>query len=131
MRLETFAYVDGLESAVVFYKNAFGAAESEQGTFKNEDGTYEICALEFEGGTSISLCERKGISAIEGEVNTGNILQMCMLYHSEDLPRLLKTYEALTEGANILHPMQSAAWTTHTCDIIDKYGIRWCLMIWG
>ncbi|MCL2373877.1 MAG: hypothetical protein FWC65_01370 [Treponema sp.] len=130
MQLEVFAYVDDLEKAVVFYQKAFDVKINEAGTFKNDDGTYEICAFDLGNGTSFSLAERKGESAIEGEVNTGNIMQMVMLYKKEDLPRLEKAYEILTVGAKVLHPLQSAAWTSHTCDLIDKYGLRWCLMVW-
>ncbi|MCL2410177.1 MAG: VOC family protein [Treponema sp.] len=130
MKLETWAYVDGIDEAVSFYQKVFGAKISTEGTWKNDNGTYEICAFELDDGTSFSLAERKGESAIEGEVNTGNIMQMCLLYKKEDLPKLEKAYELLKEGANIRHPLQSAAWTSHTCDLIDKYGLRWCLMVW-
>jgi len=130
MKLETWAYVDGLNEAVAFYQKAFDAKIKTEGTWKNEDGTYEICAFELDNGTSFSLAERKGESAIEGEANTGNIMQMCMLYKKDDLPKLEKAYELLKAGANVRHPLQSAEWTSHTCDLIDKYGLRWCLMIW-
>jgi len=125
-----WAYVDGLDEAVAFYQNVFDAKIKTEGTWKNDDGIYEICAFELDDGTSFSIAERKGESAIEGEVNTGNIMQLCMLYKKEDLPKLEQAYERLKDGANILTPLTSAAWTSHTCDLIDKYGLRWCLMVW-
>ena len=130
MRLETWGYVDGINEAVAFYQKVFDAKISEEGTWKNDDGTYEICAFELDNGTSFSLAERKGESAIEGEVNTGNIMQMCMLFKKEELPKLEKAYEMLKDGAKILCPLKPVEWTSHTCDLIDKYGLRWCLMIW-
>ena len=130
MRLESWAYVDGIDEAVVFYQKVFGAKIMTEGTWKNDDGTYEICAFELDGGTSFSLAERKGEYAIEGEVNTGNIMQMCMLYKKEDSQKLEKAYEALKDGAKIITPLKSVEFTSHTCDLIDKYGLRWCLMVW-
>ena len=130
MKLEMWAYVDSLDEAAAFYQKAFGAKIKEDGTWKNDDGTYEICAFELDGGTSFSLAERKGESAIEGKVNTGNIMQMCMLYKKENLSKLEKAYEVLKDGAKILTPLKAAQWTSHTCDLIDKYGLRWCLMVW-
>ena len=130
MKLEVFAYVDGIGEAIAFYQKVFNAKINEEGTWKNDDGTYEICSFELDGGTSFSLAERKGESAIEGEVNTGNIMQLCMLYKKEDLAKLEKAYELLKDGADIRWPLQSKEWTSHTCDLIDKYGLRWCLMVW-
>ena len=130
MRLETWTYVDSLDEAVIFYQKAFGAKIRRDGTWKNDDGTYEICQFEFDDTTTFSLAERKGESAIEGDVNTGNIMQMCMLYKKDELATLESAYEVLKDGAKVITPLKSAEWTSHTCDLIDKYGLRWCLMIW-
>ena len=130
MTLEMFAYVDGIDEAAAFYQKAFDAKIKEDGTWRNDDGRYEICAFELDSGTSFSLAERKGEFAIEGAVNTGNIMQMCMLYKKEDAPKLEKAYEVLKDGATILYPLKSVDFTSHTCDLIDKYGLRWCLMVW-
>ncbi|MCL2445812.1 MAG: VOC family protein [Oscillospiraceae bacterium] len=131
MKLEVFAYVDGLEEAVVFYQSVFGAKINPNNSFKNDDGSYEICSFMLDDGNSFSLAERKGESAIEGEANTGNIIQLCMHYKKGDLSKLEKAYALLSDGANIRWPLQPKEWTSHTCDLIDKYGLRWCLMVWG
>ena len=132
MKLEVFAYVDGIDEAAVFYQNAFDAKiRTDNSTWKNDDGTYEICAFELDNGTSFSLAERKGEFAVEGDINTGNIMQMVMLYKKGDSSKLEKAYEILKDGAKIIMPLKSVEFTSHTCDIIDKYGLRWCLMVWG
>jgi PhnB protein len=130
MKLETWAYVDGLDEAIVFYQNVFGAKIKEDGTWKNEDGTYQICAFELGAETSFSLAERKGVDAIEGIVNTGNIMQLVMLYKPEDVAKLEKAYTLLKVGAEIRMELQALEFTSHSCDLIDKYGVRWCLMVW-
>ena len=130
MKLKIFAYVNGIDEAVVFYQNAFGAKIRTNGTWKNDDGTYQICEFELDGGSSFSLAKREGEYAIEGEINTGNIMQMTMIYKKEDTSKLEKAYEILKDGATILMPLKSVDFTSHTCDIIDKYGLRWCLMVW-
>ena len=130
MKLEVFAYVSGLDDAVVFYQNVFEAKIRTDSTWKNDDGTYEICAFELDNDAFFSLAERKGEYAIEGDINTGNIMQIVMLYTKEDSSKLEKAYEKLKDGATILMPLKSVDFTSHTCDLIDKYGLRWCLMVW-
>ena len=130
MRLEVFAYVDSLDEAVTFYKRAFGAKIKEDKTWKNDDGTYEICAFALDDSTSFSIAKRESTSSIEGEVNTGNIMQMYMEYKKDESEKLEKAYEILKDGGKIISPLKSAEHTSHTCDIIDKYGLRWCLMVW-
>ena len=130
MLLEMFAYVDNVDEAAAFYQEVFGAKVREDATWKNDDGTYEICAFELDKGTSFSLASRKGEYAIEGLANAGNTMQMCMLYKKEDAAKLEKAYEMLKDGAKILYPLKSVDFTSHTCDLIDKYGLRWCLMVW-
>ncbi|MCL2375541.1 MAG: VOC family protein [Firmicutes bacterium] len=128
MKLQVFAYVDGIDAAVEYYLKVFDASTKE--TYMNKDGTYNLCELGLAKGVSFWVAERKGISAIEGEVNTGNIMQMCVRYNKADVPKLEKAYEALAADAiRIIHPLQAAPWTSHSCDLIDKYGLRWCLMV--
>ena len=123
-----FTYVDGIDEAVIYYQKVFDAAIKE--SFKNKDGTYSLCELGLSRGVSFWVAERKGISAIEGEVNTGNIMQMCVRYDKEDIAKIEKAYNLLKENAiNLIHPLQSTPWTSHSCDLIDKYGLSWCLMI--
>jgi PhnB protein len=54
-----------------------------------------------------------------------------MLYKKDDSQKLEKTYEMLKDGAKIIIPLKSVEFTSHTCDLIDKYGLRWCLMVWA
>jgi len=129
LSLKMFCYVDGLDEAVAFYQKVFDAEIGENA--KNPDGTYEWCEIGLGNGESFYLAERQGEWVIEGAVNTGNIMQMNLRYSKESLKKLEKDYEKLIEGANVLHPLQSGEpLTSHTCDLIDKYGLRWCLMIW-
>jgi len=132
MKLKVFNYVDDLQNAIAFYQKVFDAAIGEN--FKREDGTYNLAELRVSRGTSFWLTERNGEEAvaggaIEGEINTGNIMQLCLLYDKGSEAKLEKAYSLLKDGASLLWPLQSNAWTTHACDLIDKYGLRWCLMI--
>ena len=132
MKLEMFAYVDNVDEAVAFYQKVFGTEIRTDATWKNDDGTYEICAFEFDDGTSFSLAKRQGEYAIEGEANPGNTMQMVMLYKKEDVTKLEAAYELLKhEAKKIIYPLKSVDFTSHTCDLVDKYGLRWCLMVWG
>ncbi|MCL2556164.1 MAG: VOC family protein [Firmicutes bacterium] len=128
MKLQTFTYVDGIDEAVAFYLKVFDAMVKE--SYLNKDGTYNLCEIGLARGISFWVAERKGISAIEGDVNTGNIMQMCVRYDKTDIAKLEKAYQMLKENAlNLIHSLQAAPWTSHSCDLIDKYGLRWCLMV--
>jgi len=128
MKLKMFNYVDDLQEAIVFYQRVFDAGIGEN--FKRSDGTYELCEIKLSRGTSFWLAERKGESAIEGNVNTGNIMQLCLMYDKADVSKLEKAYAMLKADAlEIRWELMKAAWTSHTCDLIDKYGLRWCLMV--
>lgn len=122
-----FTYVDDLQAAINFYQKVFDATVGEN--FKNADGLYELCEIRISRGTSFWLAERKGDSAIEGDANTGNIMQMCLMYDKSDVAKLEKAYSIIKDGAKILWELQPVEWSSHTCDLIDKYGLRWCLMI--
>jgi len=128
MKLQMFTYVDGVDEAIAFYQEVFDATFGE--TYMRKDGGYELAELRLSRGVSFWVAERKGDSAIEGEVNTGNIMQMCIRYDKTDVVKLEKAYEMLKKDAlHIKWELMKAAWTSHTCDLIDKYGIRWCLMV--
>ncbi|MCL2586644.1 MAG: VOC family protein [Firmicutes bacterium] len=128
MKLQMFTYVDGIDEAVAYYQKVFDATFGE--TFMRKDGGYELVELRLSRGVSFWLAERKGDSAIEGPVNTGNIMQMCIRYDKSDVAKLEKAYKMLKADAlEVKWELMKAAWTSHTCDLIDKYGLRWCLMV--
>jgi len=132
MKLKIFNYVDELQEAIAFYQKVFDATIGEN--FKKPDGTYSLCEIRISRGTSFWLAERNGADAvaggaIEGEVNTGNIMQICLMYDKSDVTKLEKAYKMIKDGAKILWELQAREWTSHTCDLIDKYGLRWCLMV--
>ena len=132
MKLKVFNYVDDLQEAIAFYQKVFDATIGE--SYKNKDGTYSLAEVRVSRGTSFWLAARNGEGAeeggaITGAVNTGNIMQLCLMYDKADVTKLEKAYNILKEGANMLWTLRSAPWTSHTCDLIDKYGIRWCLMV--
>ncbi|MCL2176841.1 MAG: VOC family protein [Firmicutes bacterium] len=120
-------YVEGFDEALKFYKEAFEAHLDDK--WKNADGTYGFYELVLNNGSTFSLGERKGKWAIEGETNAGNTMQICLIYKKKDIAKLEKTYNVLSKGAQILYPLGKAEHTDHTCDLIDKFGIRWCLMV--
>ena len=128
MKLKMFTYVDGLDEAVEFYQKVFEATIGE--TYMKPNGKYDLCELRLSRGTSFWLAERKGESAIEGPVKTGNIMQMCLMYDKGDVAKLEKAYTMLkAEALEVKWELMKASWTSHTCDLIDKYGLRWCLMV--
>ncbi|MCL2846484.1 MAG: VOC family protein [Firmicutes bacterium] len=127
MNLLVCTYVEGFDQALEFYKSAFEAHLDDK--WKNADGTYGFYELILNNGVRFALGAREGKWAIEGETNSGNTMQICLLYKEGDIAKLEKAYNILRVGAQILYPLGRAEHTDHTCDLVDKFGLRWCLMV--
>jgi len=119
-------YVTGSPGAVVFYQKAFEAPLVA--SYKNEDGTFMHAELEI-NGQILALSERNSEYAIIGETVTGNTMQFCFEYGEGNEERLKNAYEILKENAKILMPLAPCEYSALMTDLIDQYGIRWCLFL--
>lgn len=54
-------------------------------------------------------------------------IQLVITYTSKD--ELKKTYSILKEGSQTIIDMGPTFYSTCLVDFVDKYGVRWCLMI--
>jgi len=124
------AYVTGSDKAVKLYQEAFDAVLSYSA--QNEDGTFFMAVLDIQG-QSAGVAERNNANAaqfaVQGETVTGNVMQICLWYGEGNEDKITKAYEALKPGAKILIPPQSFDHTPLCVDLIDKFGVRWCLYI--
>ena len=124
------AYVIGSDKAVKFYQEAFDAVLTYSSL--NDDGTFFMAVLDIQG-QSLGVAERNKDNAaqfaIQGETITGNTMQYCLVYGEGNEDKIRKAYDVLKTDAKILIPPQSFDHTSLCVDLIDKFGVRWCLYI--
>jgi PhnB protein len=121
------AYVTRSDKAVALYQKAFDATLIS--SYPNSDGTFYHAELDIQGEI-LAVSERNSEYAIQGgETITDNAMQFCLHYGegNEDIVR--KAYEILKADAKILMPLSPCEYSPLMTDLIDKYGIRWCLFV--
>ncbi len=56
-------------------------------------------------------------------------MQFCFHYGEGNENLIMKTYETFKKDGNILYPLGPCEFSPLMSDLIDKYGVRWCLFI--
>ena len=131
MKTFIYAFVKETEKAVPFYQKAFNAEIVKDENFtQDEDGTYWHVELKF-GDNLFGLSElsEDNPDVIGNEKIIGNIMQFGLIFESNEEAKLRNAYEVLKEGADIFTPLEEVEYADLICDLVDKYGIRWCLAI--
>ncbi len=113
-------YVKGSPEAVELYQKAFNTTLGYH--VKQEDGTFYHSELNVYGQI-ISVAERTD----NDDSITGNTMQFCLQFSKEEEDLLKKAYDILSDNAKILFPLGPCDYTDHMADLIDKFGVRWCL----
>lgn len=119
-RIMMQAYVRGCHEAIALYCRAFGAEQTW--LVPGPEGEVFHCELSIEGHC-LALAE-----STEAPV-TGNTMQFCLHYGQGREDAVRQAYEVLQEGAQILHPLGECVFSPLMTDIIDRFGVRWCLFI--
>ncbi len=120
------AYVTGSDKAIAFYQKAFNAPVVA--SYPNSDGTFMHAELNI-NGQIVALAERNSEFAIKGEASAGNTMQFCLQYGDGNEDMVRKAYDVLKEDAEILMPLAPCSYSSLMADLIDRYGIRWCIFI--
>ena len=113
-------YVKGSPEAVELYQKAFNTTLGYH--VKQEDGTFYHSELNVYGQI-ISVAEKTD----NDDSITGNTMQFCLQFSREEEDLLKKAYDILSDNAKILFPLGPCDYTDHMADLIDKFGVRWCL----
>jgi PhnB protein len=112
-------YVKGSDKAVEMYIKAFNASLGSH--VKKDDGTYYHSEVNVYGQIlSVAECS-------DDTVVTGNAMQFCLHFKPEEKNLIDQAYEVLKQDATILHPLGETDYSPYMCDLIDRYGVRWCL----
>lgn len=121
------AYVTRSNEAVALYQKAFDAVLIS--SYPNEDGTFFHSELDIEGEI-LAVAERNSENSMIGnETATGNVMQFCLHYGEGNEEKVRKAYEVLKTDATVIVPLAPCGFSSLMSDLIDKYGIRWCLFV--
>ena len=117
------AYVTGSDKAAEHYQKAFDA--SLVSSYLNKDGTYYHAELDVYG--QILALSEAGIG--EGKPVTGDTMQFCLQFREGEEALVRKAYDVLKHGAEIRHPLGACDFSPLMADLIDWFGVRWCLFL--
>ena len=115
-------YVNGAADAIRLYEKAFGAKLLE--IHNTDDGKVFHSELDLDGYI-LSVADRDSSDGTDD--NTGNIMQFCLHYEKGKEPFVKAAYEALRENGTIRVPLGPCAYSDCMTDIVDRFGVRWCI----
>jgi len=122
-------YVKGGVEAVKIYKEAFGL-EDMGSPVLDHDGYIYHHILSRDGGFFISVSEVKYMQAKisqEGNNDIYSIMSFTVAFDNES--SLWKAYDLLYEEGNPCTGLVVEPGTTAYCDVVDKFGVYWCLYV--
>lgn len=118
-------YVKGSDRAVPLYQRAFGAELVS--SYPNDDGTYYHSELNVYGQIPAVSEGAANLYDDGGGRVTGSTMQFCLHFEEGETAQLQQAYDVLKEGAKIRIPLGPCEYSTLMADLVDRFGVRWCL----
>ena len=120
-------YVNGSDEAFEFYKKAFNARIGFQDV--DENGTVihrelDVCGQAIAVGEANNTTQSGGNRRI-----TGNTMQFCIQFGEGQEDKVRKAYEILVDSSEIITPFGELFFSPCGVELIDKYGVWWCLFV--
>lgn len=116
-------YAENQSEAFDFYIDAFNA---EIGFCdKADDGTVIHAELNI-CGQSIAV---GSLYHNKGKTVAGNTMQFCLQFEPGEEHIIERAYEKMKVEGEVLEPLGSCFFSPLMTDIIDKFGVHWCLYI--
>lgn len=114
-------YVKKSDTALEFYKRVFDA--EILCVYPNDDGTLMHSELNVYGQV-LAVSEAGGENVV-----TGGVMQFCLHFGQGNESIVQKIYNGIKEGAEILYPLDKCDFSPLMTDLIDKFGVRWCIFV--
>ena len=107
--------------ALEFYKKAFDAKEIC--SYPNSDGTLMHSEIDVYGQIMMisELTEQNTV--------TGNTMMFCLHFGEGKETIVQKIYNVLKNEAKIISPLGPCDYSPLETDLIDKFGVRWCVFV--
>lgn len=115
-------YVRGSDKAVELYQKAFDA--ELVASYPHSDGTFMHAELNVYGQI-LAVSE----ALEDDEKITGTTMQFCLHFGQGKEDLVIKAYNILKNGAKILYPLSTCDFSELMVDLIDIYGVRWCIFV--
>ena len=113
-------FVKNSVEAVKFYQKAFDA-KLECEYFDKDKKYYEHSELNI-NGQILAVSE-----LIDKIPNTGNIMMLGLHFGKGNIDKVYKAYDVLKDGAQPHEPIRDVGYSEHEFDLVDKYGVWWCI----
>ena len=114
-------FVKGSDKALEFYKKVFDA--NLLCTFPNEDGLLMYSEIDIYGQVMMIS------ELMEDNVVTGNTMMFCLDFGEGKESIIKKIYDVLKNEAEIIAPLAPCDYSPLMADLIDKFGVRWCIFV--
>lgn len=114
-------FVKESEKALEFYQNVFDAKVMCR--YPNTDGTLMHSELDV-FGQIIAVSELNEENSV-----IGNTMMFCLHFGESKEAIVQKIYDSLKAGGKILYPLSKCDYSPLMADIIDKFGVRWCIFV--
>jgi PhnB protein len=114
-------YVKNSGQALKFYQKAFDAELLCSYPDTGEPLSHGELNIH---GQVLALAELSGESAV-----TGNTMQFCFELGEGKEAVVQKIYDVLKDGAKIIYPLGPVDFSPLLADLIDRYGVRWCIFV--
>jgi len=114
------AIVKNSAEAVTFYQKAFDAKLVAD--HRNEDGSCAHVELDIYGQI-LALME------LQEDVAIGNTMMFGLHFGEGKEDVVKKIYDVLKDGAEIIHELGPCIYSPLEADLIDKFGVRWCIFV--
>jgi PhnB protein len=120
-------YVKDSNRALNFYQEVFDAEVLCK--YPAEDGTLMHAELNIEGQV-LAISERNAANETRFEETlTGNTMQFCLQYGAGNEDRVKRVYRLLKTNATVLFALSPCEYSLLMMDLIDQFGIRWCIFV--
>lgn len=117
-------YVGDAAAAIRLYQEAFAAKLMEM--TNSPEGKVVHSELDV-FGQILAVADR---GAEDGREDvTGNIMQFCLHFEKEDEAQVQTAYEVLRKEGQVRVPLGPCFWCTCAMDVVDRFGVRWCVFV--
>lgn len=116
-------YVKDADAAIGLYRRAFG------GELLNEARSAEGLVVHAEMEVFGHILALSEADEAQGARVAGNTMQFCIQFEPDEESIVRLAYQALEEGATINHPLGKCFYSARMADIVDRFGVRWCLFV--
>jgi len=124
-------YVKNSPEAVALYKEAFGLEMKGKPTL-DADGNVWHCVLQRNGEEIISISEDKYLPEMlikEYPADTRPVMLFEVEFDIE--AELKRAFGLLSKGGNPCAGLKVEPWSKLSCDVIDRFGVFWYLIVWN